>query len=115
VLDVQFGALPPLLLNVKWSPPIRKRQAAGTEATPRKSTSASDATADSDDSDDDGDARCSTAPRAHPSSNPNHVNMEDIEKRSRDTPETDEECHFYAACTADMAFRSGIKFTIATQ
>lgn len=136
VLGVEFGDLPPLLMNVKWSPPLRKKKGEGASGADASNADASGGTKPSEDTDteeddpgvpeggrtsfdsDDDDATHTGEEKVegkrrkkkHPV-----LTMEEIENRSRDSPETDEEFLFYAACTADLAFRSGIKFTIATQ
>eukprot|EP01039_Chlorochromonas_danica_P006027 gene6027-6637_t len=123
VIDVRFGELPPLLLNVKWAPPLNQKKSFKTTNTSNKAnvgTSAScksgkhDNTAMSDvavddasDSDEDNETVDAQGKRLYTN--------EEIASKARDVPETEEEFLYYAACTADMAFRSGIKFTIATK
>lgn len=36
VIDVQFGELPPLLLNVKWAPPLNQKKTFTTGNTSNK-------------------------------------------------------------------------------
>jgi hypothetical protein len=95
VVDVSFGETPPLLLNMQWSPKVT---AAGStapekEKSPGKSANDDDSD-DDDDEDDDGGASSKGGAAAGPSA---------------DDDDDDE-----VACTADFAFRSGLKFQMAT-
>ena len=90
-----FGVTPPLLLNMQWSPKVTAETAAGaaSEASPR--TSAHDDDDEEEDEDEDeeevGDGGAAGA----------GAGLQD----------DDDE----VACTADFAFRSGLKFQLATK
>lgn len=104
VEGVRFGKLPPLLLNVRWSPQLSasmsERKGGKTKdeagAATAEALAAVAGTEDSDDSDqEEGSARRT----------PSH----------RNSGAVDPEVEHYAACTADLAFRSGIEFTVTTK
>jgi hypothetical protein len=152
VTEVTFGELPPLLLNVKWSPMLKKRDKETEDKKKDKSAKSekvgdsslqSEATsskkvksnavglqrassyknlADDDDDDDEGE----DPGNDNDSGSEGSIDENDAEdslKKPKLSPEmpdvplnaTHEDQEFYAACTADMAFRSGIKFTVATK
>lgn len=106
VEGVRFGKLPPLLLNVRWSPQLsasiserkvgKTKDEAGAATAEALAAVAAAGTEDSDDSDqEEGSARRT----------PSH----------RSSGAADPEVEHYAACTADLAFRSGIEFTVTTK
>ena len=96
VVDVCFGQTPPLLLNVTWEPKV-------TEAPVEKKKDASEKTdkaaVDEEDDDDEGEGEGGDT-------NANNA----TEKEKKMNEEVDE-----VACTADFAFRSGLKFTLQTK
>mmetsp|Transcript_13452 Transcript_13452/g.14612 ORF Transcript_13452/g.14612 Transcript_13452/m.14612 type:complete len:1345 (+) Transcript_13452:203-4237(+) len=130
VTEVSFGELPPLLLNVKWSPHLKKRGASNNDVKgekPRRSKSGEgkpssfreekdvhkDDSVEKDQEDDNDSASEGSAEEAED---------EDAEDQHEEVPEhhlpsadRSEDNQFYAACTADMAFRSGLKFTVSTK
>jgi hypothetical protein len=101
-----------LLLNAKWSPPDShhssnngKNKSKGDSSTnPSLNSNELDSDSDSEDIDDESELM-----------NKEQITMENIQQRAHDTPETLEEVFYYAACTADMSFRSGIQITVTTQ
>jgi len=101
VEGVRFGKLPPLLLNVRWSPQLsactysaKSERKVGRDIAANQTTR----TEDSDDSDQEVGG---TAQQQR--------------KSSRASAEADSDAEHYAACTADLAFRSGIEFTVKTK
>ena len=161
VNDVQFGALPPMLLNVKWSPPCKPGPFsfdAGGEGEPQtrkrgrsaegpghttgtgsgsgagsSSSTGSAATGGNrafiyDESESSGSERESFddyAPRkadvgvgstsSAPTSTGGAAGTGTRRRKHRAPPPKTDDSEYFAACTADMAFRSGIKFTISTK
>ena len=172
VNDVQFGVLPPLLMNVQWSPPCKpssfnfsgdekgsdknrtkSADQAGTggsgKGSAKKSGIKQSANAenanrafiydesDTDGSDSEREGREPRAPRTSNTSNSGNTTAGASgpaggntnsgtgpgagsgsgknKSRYRAPPPKNDDSEFFAACTADMAFRSGIKFTISTK
>lgn len=153
VESVTFGATPPLLFNVQWSPPVvRKQKGRGKESgTKTGSTGSNDNSTPSDQSEahiDSSDIDSPHTPiesashnedskefprrtggfdsdgghptRPAPTHDPTHTAQsegpfdEDTEGESPfgiPTQDIDEDIE----CTADMAFRSGLKFKISTR
>lgn len=130
VTDVKFGELPPLLMNVKWSPYLKKKTK--PESTNAKSEAGKSSTAKSEKKE-----KFSTKIR-NTFAQTTVPDDDEEEEENQDSEESDEELdengqrresfsegpadqydnsdpYYYAACTADMAFRSGIKFTVATK
>lgn len=93
VSDVQFGKIPPLLMNIRWCPEYGRKK---TRAAPINEPAGGAA----DESQKD-------------ISPPNSSN--DNESEAPLGANEYNEAEFYAACSAEMAFRSGIKFTISTK
>lgn len=56
-----------------------------------------------------------TQPDHHPSKSKPSGSAPGVAPPNRFNENDDDDLEFYAACTADMAFRSGIKFKIATR
>jgi hypothetical protein len=150
VTDIAFGALPPLLLNVQWSPPCktgpfdvppgedaRRADSAkartktgdspstkGTGAAAGSSAGASNRAfiydeSDSSGSDRETDSRRRGSTAAAGTSAAGAASEEETARRRRDKfkvpPPKVDESEYFAACTADMAHRSGIKFTVTTK
>jgi hypothetical protein len=163
VSDVVFGDLPPLLLNMKWSPYRNKKKGGentnkASAATSKDSTEGNKLAAEGEgdeDQDDDAIAEESSdsegegetdpnapAPTTTSSTDANGVTTtttsftgkissgvstkkpkkkskakakDSSSGKSQNIDDQDDESYYYAACTADMAFRSGIKFTVRTK
>lgn len=161
VTNVEFGDLPPLLMNVQWSPPVSKSNASRAQAkpvnTPDQSASINSQNAEyelEDDDDEDDDSSSSSEDESEPkasesiggtskkftsstqsskysssatnptpnapantSSPPSKSKSNKKIKVPKEAKRDDlhNESYYYAACTADMAFRSGIKFVISTK
>lgn len=100
VEGVRFGKLPPLLLNVRWSPQLSASMPMMMSGERKKKESTVGAgTEDSDDTDQEEEGGSARRTPSH-----------------RTTSGTaDPEAEHYAACTADLAFRSGIEFTVTTK
>lgn len=102
VEGVRFGKLPPLLLNVRWSPQLsassmsEKKKVGGKTKDDDAATAAG--TEDSDDTDQEEGSTRRTSSQHRTTSGA-----------------ADLEAEHYAACTADLAFRSGIEFTVTTK
>ena len=94
VVDVCFGQTPPLLLNVTWEPKVTENPVEKKKMPSEKSDKT---TVDEDDDDDEGEGDDANATTA-------------AEKEKKMNEEVDE-----VACTADFAFRSGMKFTLQTK
>lgn len=97
VSDVQFGELPPLILNVKWSPHFGGSMAQDPQAAAKQQKAKEDLEA----------AKVEAAKLGK------GANAEQIMFNA--TSETDEHDQYFAGCTADMVFRSGIKVDIETK
>ena len=121
VIDAEFGSLPPLLSNVRWSPIFQNYDSTQHSGKPSKErTSFSKhakhgvsayADANGDDSSDDD---VPNAPGGEALKSASHTSTpEKAQKLLNGASISDFE--YYAASTADMAFRSGIKFKIATK
>lgn len=111
VLDVKFGDLPPLLNNVKWSPPSR----ADEQQTRRRGKAKSKADKGKRNGQQRGEDPEHDDFSSDSEGEEGELTMEGIEARTKDYPVTPEEVLYYAASTADVAFRSGIKMTVSTQ
>jgi len=109
VLDAEFGSVPPLLSNVQWCPMFNNygpaqpsKEETKSDKIDRKSSTQQE---NGDDSSDEEDK----------TTNMRSTKFDDTaEAKLKDGAKSDE-FHYYAASIADMAFRSGIKFTIATK
>ena len=178
VTDVEFGELPPLLMNVKWNPYLaqQKRPSSNSKGGPKagsngasgegegteedkeaagpngqksfkrnsfstKSMSTSSVVGVSDKGSSGVANASSSNAKTHRGSTVFRTNAgqdDEDEEEGNDSEEEDDEFdengqiresfsespanqydnddpYYYAACTADMAFRSGIKFTVATK
>lgn len=114
VLDVEFGALPPLLLNVKWSPPYGKKS--NPTETNTNLPSEKDVIASGGENNglaDVNDRQSLNSKNSTIEQSPGDAEGPESVDSSADDGLYDTE--FYAACTADFAFRSGMKFKIATK
>ena len=107
VVDAEFGSLPPLLSNVRWSPIYQNYDSAQGQAR-SKGKAGSGTGGPSDNGEDSSDDETTDIRDKDPAVRPekdvkllNGAKLEDFE--------------YYAASTADMAFRSGIKFKITTK
>ena len=94
VVDVCFGQTPPLLLNVTWEPKVTESPVEKKKVASEKSDKT---TVDDEDDDDEGEGGDADATNS-------------AEKDKKMNEEVDE-----VACTADFAFRSGLKFTLQTK
>jgi hypothetical protein len=139
VNEVTFGELPPLLMNVKWSPQLKKRdkdhdkdkeklnpslkknQAGDTNKKTNRTGASYDAEdgeeeeddEDEEEDDDEDDNEFGEEEEDEKIPIPIGVGMDPLGMGSGGNGH--EEHQFFAGCTADMAFRSGIKFTVSTK
>jgi hypothetical protein len=118
VLDAEFGAVPPLLSNVRWCPLFTDYGAAHVTGLRQSSSRVDKARrreGDKEDNSSDEDEKEKEKEKQkeeRDKTSKQHVHREDA--RLNDGAAQDE-FDYYAASTADMAFRSGIKFTISTK
>lgn len=128
VADVKFGLLPPLLLNMQWSPHLNsdrnsdtknfftKKNESKTNNNNTNNNTNHPESDDSDSSDHEKDPAKKTKTKSKSSSSHTHshnINSSSNQQQQQSPLETESE--YYAACNADMAFRSGIEFTITTK
>jgi hypothetical protein len=100
VTDVQFGTLPPLLMNMQWLPHMN-------------GSTASNHTAESADAERAAIFAARAAAAAAAAAGGPGLTAEQNVFGPQST--ADEHDQYFAGCTADMVFRSGIKFTIETR
>lgn len=124
VSSLKFGDQPPLLMNVKWFPPPmkRKRRPGANAGVGQSSKSAQNNTnnPDTNDSDDSDDEDVAGGVKMSGADNENEGENEGENDGDPTAPPDgneygDDNSHYYAACNADIVFRSGLQFTVATR